>query len=261
MLQPNDACPSLPDESSGRGRLVLAVKEIDVTATPFASLAHGLHRRAFLFGAASVAALSTAAGLTPALAQRRGRGPEEVPIEELMKPGPLPDLVLGKADAPVTIVEYASMTCGHCASFHNNVFPALKEKYIDTGKVRFIMREFPLDNLAAAGAMLARCAGGDATHAMISALFKTQDKWAFVRGNPVPELFKIAQQAGFTQERFDTCLKDNATLDKMISSRQRASEEFGVNATPTFFINGKRLRGRTDSIETFDQALAPFLGG
>ena len=237
------------------------MKEIDVTATPFALFARSMHRRAFLVGATSAAALATAAGLTPALAQRRGAGPDEVSVEALMKPGPLPELAVGKDDAPVTIVEYASMTCGHCANFHNNVYPALKEKYIDTGKVRFIMREFPLDNLAAAASMLARCAGGDATQAMIGALFKTQDKWAFVRGNPVPELFKIAQQAGFTQERFDTCLKDNATLDHMISARQRASDEFGVNATPTFFINGKRLRGRSDSIESFDQALAPFLGG
>ncbi|WP_244540485.1 thioredoxin domain-containing protein [Hyphomicrobium sp. CS1BSMeth3] len=238
------------------------MKEIDVSANPFAFLARGLNRRAFLLGAASVAALTTAVGMTPALAQRRGdRGLDEVSVEALMKPGALPDIVVGKADAPVTIVEYASMTCGHCANFHNNVFPALKEKYIDTGKVRLVMREFPLDNLAAAAAMLARCAGGDATVAMISALFKTQDKWAFVRGNPVPELFKIAQQAGFSQERFDTCLKDNATLDQMISARQRASDEFGVNATPTFFINGKRLRGRSDTIEAFDQALAPFLGG
>ncbi len=232
-----------------------------MTANPYAFLARGLHRRAFLIGAASVAALSTAMGMTPAMAQRRERGPEEVPVEALMKPGTLPELSVGKADAPVTIVEYASMTCGHCANFHNTVYPALKEKYIDTGKVRFVFREFPLDNLAAAASMLARCAGDDATHAMISALFKTQDKWAFVRGNPVPELFKIAQQAGFSQERFDTCLKDNATLDKMISARQHASEEFGVNATPTFFINGKRFRGRADSVEAFDQALAPFLGG
>ena len=233
-----------------------------MTANHLAFLAHSFPRRAFLVGAASVAALSFSAGLGPASAQRRDRGPDEIPLETLLKPGELPDIVVGKADAPVTIVEYASMTCSHCANFHNTVYPALKEKYIDTGKVRFIMREFPLDSLAAAGAMLARCAGGgDATEAMIGALFKTQDKWAFVRGNPVPELFKIAQQAGFTQEKFDTCLKDNATLDKMISGRQKASDEFGVNATPTFFINGKRLRGRSDTIEAFDAALAPFLGG
>jgi protein-disulfide isomerase len=227
-------------------------KEIDVTATPFSIHSRGVRRRDVLLGAASVAALSAVVGVSPVLAQRRGSGPDEVPVEALMKPGPLPDIVMGK---------YASMTCGHCASFHNNVFPALKTKYIDTGKVRFVLREFPLDNLAAAAAMLARCAGGDNTHAMVSALFKTQDKWAFVRGNPVPELFKVAQQAGFTQERFDTCIKDSTTLDHMISARQRAADEFGVNSTPTFFINGKRLKGRTDSIDAFDQAIAPLVNG
>lgn len=236
-----------------------------MTVTPFlfrSGLFGGVRRRDFLLGAASVAALAaTGLGAAPALAQRRSTGANEVPVEELMKPGALPELSVGKADAPVTIVEYASMTCGHCANFHNNVYPAIKEKYVDTGKVRFVMREFPLDNLAAAASMLARCAGGDATYAMIDVLFKSQDKWAFVRGNPVPELFKIAQQAGFTQERFDTCLKDNATLEQMITARQHASDTFGVNSTPTFFINGKRMRGRSDSIEAFDQALTPLLNG
>ncbi len=232
-----------------------------MTATPFPILSRSIRRRDVLLGAASVAAMSAVMGAAPALAQRRGAGPDEVSVEALMKPGPLPDLALGKEDAPVTVVEYASMTCGHCANFHNNVFPALKTKYIDTGKVRFVLREFPLDNLAAAAAMLARCAGGEKTHDMVSALFKTQEKWAFVRGNPVPELFKLAQQAGFTQEKFDTCIKDATTLDQMISARQRASDEFGVNATPTFFINGKRFKGRSDSIESFDQALAPLVNG
>ena len=105
-------------------------------------------------------------------------------MEELLKPGPLPDLIIGNADAPITVVEYASMTCGHCANFHTNVFPTLKEKYVDTGKVRFIMREFPLDNLAAAASMLARCAGEGKAFPLISALFAKQDDWAFVQGRP-----------------------------------------------------------------------------
>jgi len=236
-------------------------KEIDVTATPFSVLTRGISRRDVLLGAASVAALGVAMGSTPVLAQRRAAGPDEIPVEELMKPGALPDLALGKADAPVTIIEYASLTCSHCANFHNNVYPALKEKYIDTGKVRFILREFPLDNLAAGAAMLARCAGGDATHAMTGVLFKTQEKWAFVRGSAVPELFKLAQQAGFTQERFDTCLNDKKTLELIVAARDKASKDFGVNSTPTFFINGKRLKGASNTIEAFDQALAPLLNG
>ncbi len=194
----------------------------------------------------------------PALAQKTPPL-ETVSVEELMKPGTLPDLALGKADAPVTIVEYASMTCGHCANFHNKVFPALQEKYIDTGKVRFIFREFPLDNLAAAAAMLARCSGGDKTFPLIKALFAKQEEWAFVRGNPVPELFKMARQAGFTQEAFDKCLTDQKLLDDITAGREKAGKTFAVNATPTFFINGKRLVDRSDSIESFDKAITPLL--
>src|SRR6185312_13595371 len=105
----------------------------------------------------------------------------------------------------------------------------------------FIMREFPLDNLAAAAAMLTRCAGGEKTYPLVEVLFKQQEQWAFVRGNPVPELFKVAKQAGFTQESFDKCLTDQKLLEQVTSQRTRASDTFGVSATPTFFINGKRL--------------------
>ena len=190
-----------------------------------------------------------------ALAQKKAASPDEVSVEALMKPGPLPDLALGKADAPITIVEYASMTCGHCATFHNKVFPSIKEKYVDTGKVRFILREYPLDNLAAAASMLARCAGGDKTYPMVGALFAKQEDWAFVRTNPVPELFKLAKQAGFTQESFDKCLTDQKLLDDLMKGRESASSEFGISGTPTFFINGKRLKD-APVIESFDKAIA-----
>jgi protein-disulfide isomerase len=219
-----------------------------------------LVRRDVLKLAAGAAALAVAAawGLSlPALAQRKKAGPTEVSLDELMKPGPLPELKLGKADAPITVVEYASMTCGHCANFHNKIFPQIKEKYIDTGKVHFIMREFPLDNLAAAASMLARCAGGEKTYPLITILFAKQDDWAFVRGDPKPELFKFAQQAGFTQESFDKCLTDQKLLDDIVAIRTRAADTLGVNSTPTFFINGKKLAG--GSFEDFEKAFAPIL--
>jgi protein-disulfide isomerase len=215
----------------------------------------GISRRDALKMAAGVAALSvlTTWGLSyPARAQRNKKGPSEISVEELMKPGPLPDLVVGKADAPITVVEYASMTCGHCAHFHNTVFPTLKEKYIDTGKVRFIMREFPLDNLAAAASMLARCAGEGKALPLISALFAKQDDWAFVKGDPRPELLKFAKQAGFTQESFEKCLTDQKLRDDISSIRSRAADTFGVNATPTFFVNGKKLNGV--GLEDFEKA-------
>jgi protein-disulfide isomerase len=219
-----------------------------------------LTRRAVLRLAAGAAALSAAAGwglAGPALAQKK-KGPAEVSVDELMKPGPLPELVLGDPNAPITVVEYASMTCGHCAQFHNKVFPALKEKYVDTGKVRFIMREFPLDDRAAAASMLARCAGDDKALPFISVLFAKQEDWAFVRGDPRPELLKLAKQAGFTQESFEKCLTDQKLLDNIAAVRSRAAETFGVNATPTFFINGKKLNAGP-TLDEFDKAFGSLL--
>src|SRR5215204_3053983 len=129
-----------------------------------------------------------------------------------MSPGPLPDQILGAAEAPVTIVEYASMTCSHCAAFHEKTYPELKKKYIDTGKVRFILREFPLDPLAAAGFMLARCAGEDKYYPMVDALFRSQKTWVTAQ-DPVAALLTISKQAGFTQESFQQCLTNQSVLD------------------------------------------------
>jgi protein-disulfide isomerase len=178
---------------------------------------------------------------------------------ELMAAGPLPDYALGKDDAPVTIIEYASMTCGHCANFAAKTFPALKTRYIDTGKVRFIMREFPLDQLAAAGFMLARCAGKDDKqkyYALIDTLFEKQKDWLVEK--PVPALQAIAKQAGFTQESFNACLSDQKMLDAVEAMRNRGAEKFGVNSTPTFFINGKIIRGAV-SIEELEKEIQPLL--
>jgi len=183
---------------------------------------------------------------------------DTVPVEELMKSDGLDELAMGPADAKVVVVEYASMSCGHCARFHEDVFPELKKKYIDTDKVRFVFREFPLDNRAAAASMLARCVGGDKTFPMISVLFETQEDWAYVRSSPLPKLFEIAKQAGFTQEKFNACLKDDALLKKLTERRQRASTVFGVNSTPTFFVNGQRMKGAT-SLEAFSEVIDPIL--
>jgi protein-disulfide isomerase len=207
-------------------------------------------------------ALSAIAGVAitsadPSFAQRKD-GPAEVPVAELMKPTDLPELSLGQADAKVTVVEYASMTCPHCAHFTNEVFDDFKKKYIDTGKVRYVFREFPLDNLAAAVSMLARCAGGDKAIPLIETFYAKQQDWAFANGSPVPKLFDISKQAGFTQESFDKCLTNQKLLDQITAERTRASDTFGVNATPTFFINGKRLQ-EAPTIEAFDKVIEPLL--
>lgn len=220
---------------------------------------YSLSRRAAWLGFVATVAVSGFAIVAsgPSLAQRK-QGPAEVSVDELMKASDLPDLTLGSADAKVTIVEYASMTCPHCAHFENDVFDNLKKKYIDNGKVRFVYREFPLDNLAAAVSMLARCAGGDKTFPLIQTFYAKQADWAFTQGNPVPKLLDIAKQAGFTQESFDKCLTDQKLLDQITAQRTRASDTFGVNATPTFFINGKKLQD-TPTLEAFDKVIEPLL--
>ena len=180
-----------------------------------------------------------AAPAAPAASAPESQG--TVDMAKLLEPGALPDMVLGKADAPVTIVEYASMTCSHCARFHETTFPALKEKYIDTGKARLILREFPFDPRAEAGFMLARCAG-DNYFPMVEVLFKQQESWAGVQ-NAKDALLQISKLAGFSQESFEACLTDQKLLDDVRAVQNRGSTEFKVDSTPTFFINGNTYKG------------------
>jgi len=185
----------------------------------------------------------------PALAQNP-------PLAELMQPGPLGEMSLGDEKAPVTIIEYASMTCPHCANFHETTYLELKKKYIDTGKVRFIFREFPLDQLAAAAFMLARCGGKDRYFPMIETLFQQQRTWAVQR--PLAPLLAISKQAGFTEASFNECLKNQQILDGIEEVRQRGATKFNVQSTPTFFVNGKQLRGSATLAE-FEKEMASYL--
>ncbi|QBR70559.1 disulfide bond formation protein DsbA [Beijerinckiaceae bacterium] len=182
-----------------------------------------------------------------------------LPMDQLMAVQALPDVALGKSDAPVTIVEYASMTCGHCAAFHTATFPELKSKYIDTGKVRFILREFPLDPLATAGFMLARCAGDDKRNAIVDLLFTQQKNWAFSE-KPLEALTSLLKQTGMSQASFEACLKDQDLYDKITKVHDLAAEKFGVNATPTFFINGKKENGEIPP-DGLAKLLDPLLKG
>ena len=174
----------------------------------------------------------------------------DVDMAEVLKPGALPDMVLGEANAPVTIVEYMSTTCPHCAAFHNNTFDAIKTKYVDSGKVRFIVREFPFDPRAAAAFMLARCNPQDTTklteaaqyYPMISMLMKQQETWAAAQDGR-EALLQMSKLAGFTQESFQACLTNQKLLDDVNAVRERGAKDFGVAATPTFLINGKRYSG------------------
>lgn len=188
------------------------------------------------YGENGMAHAQTAAGSAAAPASTGN-----VDMAKLLEAGNLPEKVLGKDDAPVTIVEYASMTCSHCAHFDVATLPTIKEKYLDTGKARLIMREFPFDPRAEAGFMLARCSG-DNYFAMVDVLFKQQEQWAPVQ-DAKAALLQISKLAGFTQESFEKCLTDQKLLDDIRTVRTRGSQEFGVDATPTFFINGKKYSG------------------
>jgi protein-disulfide isomerase len=159
------------------------------------------------------------------------------------KPVSLPDMVLGSAKAPVTITEYASMSCPHCAAFGENVFPMLRSKYIDTGKVRFVFREFPLDIKAATASMLARCiANNDAGKffGAIATLFQQQEQ---LMADTIPTLNSIGKQAGLDEQAIAVCSKDQTLLDKLAADQKFAFEVLKVDSTPTFFINGERLKG------------------
>jgi protein-disulfide isomerase len=180
----------------------------------------------------------------------------DVNMAELLKPGALPDKQLGKDDAKVTIVEYASMTCPHCAHFAATTFPELKTKYIDTGKARYILREFPFDPSAEAGFMLARCSK-DNYFPMVDVLFKQQANWVGVN-NTKDALLQISKLAGFTQESFEACLTDQKLLDDVRSVQKRGADEFKVDSTPTFFINGKTYKGAM-SIEEISAIIDPLL--
>lgn len=179
---------------------------------------------------------------------------------ELAKPGPDGDIVIGSPKAPVTIIEYASMTCPHCAHFSQTTFPELKKRYIDNGKVRFIFREFPFDKLAAAAFMLARCAdktgGSDKYMAVVDTLFAKQNQW--VVDKPLGPLEDIAKQFGFTDESFKACLTNQKVLDGIEAVRDRAVEKLGVNSTPTFFINGKKVVGDV-AIDAMAKEIDPYL--
>ncbi|MEA2891849.1 MAG: hypothetical protein QOI05_2642 [Bradyrhizobium sp.] len=166
---------------------------------------------------------------------------DETPTpEEVMKPGALPEKMLGSSTAPIVFLEYASMTCAHCAIFANVTFPFLKADHIDSGKVRYVFREFPLDGLAAAAAMLARSAGDDKFFATIEALFAGQREWVADRVQPLMTF--AAKQFGLTPSRFTEIMADQQLFEKIKATRSRA-QSFAVSSTPSFFINGEKWNG------------------
>jgi len=198
-------------------------------------------------------AISAGALLTPGILAGSAMA-QSVDIAEFMKPGPLGEKALGPEDAKVVVVEYASMTCGHCANFHKNTFGKVKEKYIDTNKIRFVFREFPLDNVASAAFMLARCAPEDKYFDVIDLMFEEQRNWAFTN-NPLQSMMDFSKQIGFTQASFEACLTNQKLLDGVRWVADRGSKMFNVSATPTLFLNGKKLSGGALSFEQMSELL------
>lgn len=214
-----------------------------------------IDRRSFLKTTSLAGATATSAVILPGFLTAANA--QDVAMDELMKEGPLPEKFIGAEDAPATVIEYASMTCGHCANFHNNTYPELKEKYVETGKVKFVMREFPLDVVAMAAFMLARCTSDENYFPFIDLLFARQREWAF-SNTPLDSLFAMAKQVGMSKATFDACLQNQELLTSINWVKDRGDKTFGVSSTPTFFIQGRRVRGAI-GIDEFERQLRPFV--
>jgi protein-disulfide isomerase len=197
-----------------------------------------------------------AAGLLPSLLVSPARADDAPSAADLADAGPDGDIWVGSDKAPVTVIEYASMTCPHCAHFSATTFPELQKRYIDTGKVRYTLRAFPLDALAAAGFMLARCAGNEKYMPVVETLFAKQTDW--VVKEPIPALKEITKQFGLTEDAFNQCLSNQKLLDAIQAVRDHAVQKLGVNSTPTFFINGKKLVGDL-SMDQMTKEIDPYL--
>jgi protein-disulfide isomerase len=165
------------------------------------------------------------------------------------------DMVLGKPDAPVTIIEYASLTCGHCAHFHKTTLPRLKSEWIDTGRAKLIYRDFPTQPaaLSVGAAMIAHCAGPDRYFGLMGLLFEQQDKWMNAQ-SPLVELKRLAKLAGMGEDKVDACLKDQAMANAIEQRAKDAANKYGIDGTPSFVIAGKVLSG-AQPFEELDKAL------
>ncbi len=159
------------------------------------------------------------------------------PAEEILS-----ERILGNSDAKVTMIEYASMTCPHCANFHTKTFPAIKKEYIVTGKIKFIYRDFPLDQFALAAAMMARCSAKERYFGVVDVIFRTQREWGR-NPNPRKALEQIGKIVGVSESTYEACVTDKVVHDGMIKMRNDAVEKYKVRTTPTFVVNEKKING------------------
>ena len=198
-------------------------------------------------------AIFAAAMLLPTLTPAADSGPSASDAASLLAISK-DDRILGSPTAPITIVEYASLTCPHCAHFTDEVLPEIKKKWIDTGKVKLVLRDFPLDDEAVHASMIARCAPHDRFYAFIDTFFADQTNWAAAPDYRAA-LSRLAELGGMSKNEVDSCLKDATLENQVISSRLVAANQLGVNATPTFFVNGTKFTG-APTVEEFDKLLS-----
>ena len=195
---------------------------------------------ALMLAALSLGGVIGGAGVAASAADSKPAAPAAAPA----KAGEVVyrEFIQGNPKSKVTVIEYASLTCGHCKHFQDEIYPELKKAYIDTGKIRFVYRDFPLDGLAAGGALLARCAPGDKGKILIDLMFKNQAEW--VRSpSPLEPLKGYAQLAGMDSAAVDACLKNEGIMNKIREVQETASSQYKVQSTPTFFINEEKLEG------------------
>ncbi len=181
-------------------------------------------------------------------------------LKDLMTPGPLGEKWLGRKDAPVTFMEFASLTCPYCRVFHMKTYPAFKRKYVDTGKVRYILREFPIGHASGTATLIMRCIGQNDTKkyfALYDKYITQQRRWV-AQEVKYDAIFKVASQVGITRKQFDSCLKNQQIIDGLKWVKQRG-RDLGIVGTPTFFINGKKYR-EVLTMDKIDRLVAPYLG-
>jgi len=216
-------------------------------------------KRTFLASVSAATAIAGVGfGVGQVYAQSIPASTGNVDEAKLLAAATLKDMVEGEENAPVTIVEYASFTCNHCASFTTNTMPEIREKYIKTGKARLVFREFAYDQRAMAASMLVRCVAEDRYFPFTQLLFEKQPSWAFV-SDARPPLIQLSKLAGLSEEQFNACFQQQSVLDGLNATRTTASEEFDVRATPTFFINGKQYAGAL-SVEQMSAIIDRELG-
>lgn len=211
--------------------------------------------RAVWWAVIAAAIAGSGCGGTVGTASAPANGALDVPSkEELMTDGPLGERALGRPGAPVTVIEYASLTCPHCRDYHAKVFPRIKREYIDTGKVRYIIREFPIGRTAGAAAIITRCAPEPKYLSVMESFLARQPEWVSQEVRP-DALYGVAKSSGMTRETFDKCLSNQTIIDGLTEVKQRG-RQFGVIGTPTFFINGRKAQGAV-TYEEIKALIAP----